>query len=171
MIKVITIVLILLSACSTPEIRGCREGEGYPLGYQDALYGYPKTHAGDREKACVGIGSRLDDKKYAQGFAQGLRKFCQTSYGYEFGLQGQVYQRTCPKTSEAKFLSGYLVGRKKFLNEEIKDRKGLIASINNDLRSKEKMSLHDDVTKLKSRRETVTNELTSLSKELDELEK
>lgn len=164
-------LLLILSGCAAKEVRGCRDGEGYSLGYQDAMYGFPQNYAQDREKACVGIGAKLDDKKYAQGFSSGLKKFCRTEYGYEFGLQGQLYQRTCPKTSESKFLSGYLNGRKKYLNEEIKDRQGLIESINSDLKSKEKRSLASEITKLKSRREVVASELGRLTKELDDLAK
>lgn len=171
MIRVLILAALVLGGCAGSEIRGCRDGEGYSLGYQDAMYGFTKNYAQDREKACAGIGAKLDDKKYAQGFSSGLKKFCQSEYGYEFGIQGQVYQRTCPKISEAKFLSGYLVGRKKFLNEEIKDRQGLIESINHDLKSKTKLSLAAEVTKLKSRRESVSNELSRLTQELDSLEK
>lgn len=148
--------------CSSPQIKSCKDGEGYNLGFQDALYGNPKPNSTEKdgEKTC---------EQYKMGFVSGLKKFCKSSYGYEFGIQGQLYQKSCPKTSEAKFLSGYLAGRKKFLNDEINDLKGLIKSIDNDLKIKEKRSPAEEVSKLKSRKETVSKELTRLNQELEKL--
>jgi hypothetical protein len=162
MIKFSLIIIPFVIACSSPEVTSCKDGEGYSLGYQDALYGHAKSPTDTPEKSC---------KKYQQGFASGLKKFCRSEYGYEFGIQGQIYKKTCPKTSEEKFLNGYLSGRKKFLNDEINDRKGLIQSINSDLKIKEKKSVAEEVTKLKTRKDTVTQEITRLEKDLSELGK
>lgn len=153
---------IVVGSCSAPEMKSCKDGEGYNLGFQDALYGNPKPKAKDGEKSC---------EKYQQGFSSGLKKFCKSTYGYEFGIQGQIYQQSCPKNSETKFLSGYVAGRKKYLSDEINDRKGLIESINNDLKIKEKRSPADEVTKLKSRKELVSKELTRLTQELGRIDK
>ncbi|OQW46832.1 MAG: hypothetical protein A4S09_02685 [Proteobacteria bacterium SG_bin7] len=166
MTKIIFPLLLLLALgninCSAPAIKSCKDGEGYNLGFQDALYGspYPNTNEKDGEKTC---------EKYKQGFSFGLKKFCKSSYGYEFGVQGQLYQKSCPKVSEAKFLTGYLAGRKKYLNDEINDLKGLMKSIDNDLKVKERRSPAEEVTKLKIRKETVNRELTRLNQELERL--
>ncbi len=165
MIKIVFPLLLITVGsmnCSSPQMKSCKDGEGYSLGFQDALYGSPQPNPTEKEgeKTC---------EQYRQGFSSGLKKFCKSSYGYEFGIQGQIYQKSCPKSSEPKFLVGYLSGRKKFLNDEINDLKGLMKSIDNDLKIKEKRSPAEEVTKLKTRKETVNRELTRLNQELAKL--
>lgn len=175
----------LILSCVSEQVRECNEGDWFQQGYVDAMYGKKLVRGRERQASCKALGYDFDDKKYKNGYSSGLKKFCKTDVGYDFGLQGQVYLYTCGKSVEAQFLTGYWQGRRKFLHEEIKDKKGLIQSIENDLEFKQKQLLvykkiskdpthkilMEDVSKLAERKRNVASEISKLSDELSGLEK
>ncbi len=175
------VIGLLQLACTSQPIVRCEAGDWFQQGFQDALFGKTSESIQEYQQTCQSAGVTVDDKKYNLGFRNGLRRFCQPRYGYEFGLQGQEYKKTCTQKRESAFLDKYFAGRRQFLRDEISDKKGLVESITEDLTFKErelasvttdhKNPLSDDINKLRERREKIKDEITRLAKELHALGK
>ena len=54
----------------------------------------------------------MNEEQYNEGYEDGLEKFCTYKSGYQFDLEGNLYNNTCSKKNEDRFFEGYALGKK-----------------------------------------------------------
>ena len=87
----------------------------YNEGYQHAIKGRLKNF---NERACLPLKALLGKPAYHKGYNAGLVSFCSYARGYQFGLNGNFYQNTCPKKLEEDFFKGYILGQQEYNREQ-----------------------------------------------------
>ena len=66
--------------------------------------------------------TQLSQTQYKKGWKNGLKTFCTYESGYQWGLHGRVYEKTCPIEKKGPFVKGYVAGNKKcFYNAGFND--------------------------------------------------
>lgn len=78
---------------------------------------------------CDGSNLRLLKQKHAAG----VKEYCQPDNGENAGATGKPYLNVCPKELEAKFLTEFKKGRKKYLQAEIITREQKISDMDQEI--------------------------------------
>ena len=123
---ILTPFVLLISSCSTQTKVQCENTKWHQRGVQMALDGQTKESQNEFVNQCSSQGVAIDQAKFDQGYAYGLKLFCRPDHGYQYGLQGFEYREICDVKKRAAFLEKYLLGRKAFLNQEIHEKSRLI---------------------------------------------
>jgi len=107
----LSMALLFLNACSSLSKSECEQGDWRTIGLEDAAKGArAETKLSQHVKACSKHEISLDQKIYAEGYADGLKLFCTRKKGFSFGSYGYRYLDTCPDSLEPTFISAYVSG-------------------------------------------------------------
>ena len=101
----------LLTSCASLDESECLLADFRFLGEEDGEKGRPRTRIDTYEKDCASYGLAVDRQAYAQGWEVGIVRFCTRDNGYEYGLEGNHYQRSCPVELADVFFNAYQLGR------------------------------------------------------------
>ncbi len=113
------VFLILFSGCSLLSLEECQKMNWRDKGYQDAIIGTSTPRTYDYQKACSEHNIKIDDKKYNDGFNEGLKKFCTYDQGYKIGKKGGSHQ-SCEKIGN-EFSQGLELGHLEYKKEVAKN--------------------------------------------------
>lgn len=103
--------MLLVSACSEMDATDCEFADWKILGIEDGAKGKSNEIFRDKFNECNKYGIKADREKYMLGWNQGIKQFCTTRNGFEYGKKHE-YKQTCPKELERQFLKGYKYGNK-----------------------------------------------------------
>ena len=84
----------------------------YDEGHTDAINGWSSSHFSQAQ--CVVLLKDQNQKEYNKGWNIGLKIFCTSAKGHEWGLAGRKNPNICPKLSAVKFKEGWNKGIKGF---------------------------------------------------------
>lgn len=128
-IYIISLIVLMLSGCSTYTKTQCEGFDHRQLGYLagangetshlSALENFKKTCSED-------YGLLPDEAKMKEGWAQGLQYYCSEEGGARAGSVGGQYTGACPKDSEAKFLKTYNPARMGYLEKRVAELEALL---------------------------------------------
>lgn len=107
----ITVAATLLASCASLDESQCLLADFRFLGEEDGEKGRPRTRIDTYEKDCGEYGLSVDRQAYALGWEEGIVKFCTRDNGYEYGLGGNHYQKSCPVELADTFFNAYQLGR------------------------------------------------------------
>lgn len=112
--------LLAVAGCSTYSKQDCEVKDWYQEGFASAREGLTESHINHFRKNCSDEhGVPVDPARFTEGYQKGLTYFCTEQHGRNFGREGKVYQGTCPKETEEKFLKNYESGRLDFLVQRV----------------------------------------------------
>lgn len=107
----LSLVLLLINACSSLSKSECVQGDWRSIGFDDAAKGSrAETKLNQHSRACSKHKINPDNKVYYSGYAEGLKTFCTQNTGFKFGGIGREYLDTCPASLKPTFISGYISG-------------------------------------------------------------
>jgi hypothetical protein len=92
----------------------------------------------------------VDREKLKRGYTDGLKTFCTAAYTQRFAANGGVYNGTCPKSEEPKFIDAFRSGRISYLESEVDRLKKEVDRLSSDV-----SSLESDKSDLQSRVSTL----------------
>lgn len=87
----------------------CQSTNWKQLGFDHSAQGKEKDASQIRN--CESYAGKNIVNDYADGYTQGLKKFCTYEFGVYWGRNGKDYAQTCPAELENNFLSGYSKGK------------------------------------------------------------
>lgn len=110
LVTVLTVFyLVSLTGCASMSKGECHTADWYQVGFNDG-----NSATGSRidahYDACSEHGVQVDQNKYRQGYAQGLRNFCVPRNGWLRGSIGRSYSNFCAADLEQSFVSAYKAG-------------------------------------------------------------
>ncbi|MCT4655470.1 MAG: DUF2799 domain-containing protein [Cohaesibacter sp.] len=165
------LLLVALSGCASLSEDECTNGDWYKMGQSDALEGRTTDRLADHAKACRRYGIEPDRQAYLQGRDIGLGQYCTIENGFRVGREGYGYNRICPVSREASFMSGYSRGK------EIHQIELDMASVERDMASL-RASLYEKPRKEKDAKPLsdtdkaqIRRDLARLQRELNRLER
>ena len=107
----------------------CQELNAYEYGNKTALHEIDENIFNKHKKRCTQkYQITLNQINYDKGYKQGIKELCTHQGGYNLGLSGTVYRKTCSKKSEPEFLTGYKDGRIEHLEKEVANWKAKVRS-------------------------------------------
>ncbi len=125
--------LTLMGGCASMSADECRSADWRTVGYEDGRAG-SAGRIGDHRKACAKVDVAPDLDLYEAGRADGLRKYCIPSKGYEVGRNGRRYNGVCPADLEPAFVEALEDGRVLYrLESAVDDLESEINDIERDL--------------------------------------
>lgn len=104
-----------LSACTTMTKEECGVARWDDVGYRDGLAGRSLGRLDALAKDCAEAGVRVDTQAYVRGRDAGLQSFCQIPNATKMGLEGRIYEGSCPPHIDGEFRRRYQLGRDVFL--------------------------------------------------------
>lgn len=162
----ITVLMVLvashlLSGCATMSEAECNAADWGIRGEDDGREGRPAGTVNDHAKACAEYGIVPDTASYRAGWEQGITVYCTRDNGFRRGVQGDIYERSCPLETEAEFVTAYRAGKR------IHDQEVVLIRLESELREvKDKLDdLDSDEAerreKLRNKRERLRNDVSS----------
>ncbi len=162
----ITLGAAVLASCASLDESECLLADFRFLGEEDGEKGQPRTRIDTYETDCAEYGLDVDRQAYALGWEVGIVRFCTRENGYEYGLAGNFYQRSCPVELADEFSNAYQLGRAVYNARSEVDR--LEAEITrlgdklarDDLKSEKRAELREE-------REDAKDDLRKAERQLD----
>lgn len=160
---------VVLSGCATLSEGECKSVDWFNLGSEDANRGHDTGRLSNHMDACEQFGVTPDGAAYAAGHREGLKSFCTTERGLDYGRDGSFYRNTCSADMERDFLRGYEVGK------EINDTESELDTLTKRINGYEKdLDDEEDDGKRKELRRKIDNaddDRRRLRRRLDDLER
>lgn len=103
-------LLLILSGCNTLSEKECINGDWYSIGVNDGAKGYSQERLNEHRESCAEYGRNVNHSAYAEGYQEGIKRFCTKANGYQQGSDGNEYHAICPAGLQAGFLEGYQAG-------------------------------------------------------------
>lgn len=127
-------ILAAVAACATLEKDECAVVNWYDLGVKDGQDGQRVTRADTYRNDCAKFGIPIDAQSFRAGWDVGIRQYCTPDVGFDQGIRGQRYRRSCPAGLAGAFEPPYELGRLIHdLNESNKDLAARIEVLSDDL--------------------------------------
>lgn len=161
----ILVTLMALSACATLDQGECLSADWHEIGYKDGTKGYKPERYQKHNEACAEHNVRVNTADYHDGWGGGIQQYCTEDNGWQKGLEGKTYHKSCPIHLEPTFFNAYQLGRgiydKEQRLEDINTKLERIADklADDDTSSEKREDLRDDRQDLKQDRFTAKNEL------------
>jgi hypothetical protein len=105
-----TIALTQIS-CATLEKDECAVANWYELGRADGERGRKVTRATSYREDCAKFGIPIDGNGYRAGWDLGIRQYCTPKNGFDRGINGRFYNRSCPANLAGQFEQPFNLGR------------------------------------------------------------
>jgi len=155
----LTMAVIALTqvTCATIEKDECAVANWYELGRADGERGRKATREASYRGDCAKFGIPIDGNSYRNGWESGIRRYCTPENGFDRGVNGRFYNRSCPANLAEQFEQPYELGREIYeldrsvqavqlkideLNDTL-DTEDLPKELRRDLR-RERRSLRDE---------------------------
>lgn len=103
---------VVTSSCATMSPKQCLSADWRSIGYGDGASGYVLGRINLHAKACAKSGVTPEPISYAEGRAEGLKRYCTEASGFSHGRDGSFYSNVCPAASEPEFMGGYVDGKR-----------------------------------------------------------
>lgn len=178
---------LLVSGCASMGEDECRVAGWRAIGYEDGVSGKSAAHIGEHREACAEYGVAPDFVAYRQGRDEGLREYCTPASGYRLGRKGRPLSTVCPSGLQGDFRDAYKSGRKIYqaaavvrtTKSKLRRKKGELDEVRSSLTSKtskliapgtdteRRIELLVEAQDLASRKNTIENEISKLSVDLD----
>lgn len=100
-----------LSGCETMTEDQCRKADWAERGRADGRNGDPESHIDAHRKACAKAGVVPDDRRWRQGWAEGVRAYCVPTMAWRAGLDNRSYRGACRDFDEPVFLRWHQLGQ------------------------------------------------------------
>lgn len=162
---------ITLTACATLDKGECLSANWHEIGYKDGAKGFKPERYQKHNEACEEHNIRVNTADYHDGWGEGIQQYCTEDNGWQKGLEGKTYHKSCPIHLERTFFNAYQLGRgiyeKEQRLEDINDKLERIADklADDDTSSDRRESLRKERRHLKSDRFTAENDLDSAVRE------
>ena len=114
----LSLVLVLISACTTMSVEECKVARWGEVGLRDGLAGQPLSKLNDLSKDCAEAKVTVDTNAYLQGRDQGLITYCRPDNAVKLGLEGKTYYGACPASIDGDFRRRFSVGREVYDSRE-----------------------------------------------------
>lgn len=156
-----------MTSCASLDESECLLADFRFLGEEDGEKGRPRTRINTYEKDCAAHNLSVDRQAYAQGWEVGIVKFCTRDNGYEYGLEGNHYQNSCPVELADTFFNAYQIGRAVYnAKTEVVRLEAQITRLGDqlakdDLKSEKRADLRED-------REDAKDDLRKAERKLDD---
>jgi len=150
----VTASAALFAGCASMNQQECLVSDWQSVGYEDGAQGKTADRIGSYRKACAKHGVSPDLSAYQEGRAQGLREFCQSDNGFDFGARGGTYRGVCPADLSADFVASYQKGRKLYelesgvrsTSRQLSSRRSRLEEIDEDIVSSSTRVVADGLT-------------------------
>lgn len=107
---VLLCLALLVTGCETMDQGQCMTADWHDVGYRDGAQGGSRDRVGNYASDCSEYGVRVDTVAYRDGWDSGIRQYCTADNGYRAGVNGQLYEMSCPGILKDRFYSAYLLG-------------------------------------------------------------
>lgn len=154
---------LMIIGCATLTEDQCTRGNWYEIGIQDGANGYAQRERFQKHQtACREYGVTIKPALYEKGYQEGIKQYCVPSNGFRLGKSGTFYGNVCPPGLEAAFLRQYQIGAEVFqLETQLSSTYRIISDVEDRL----------DAEKDDSRKRSLRDDLTRLTREKDELQR
>lgn len=150
-----TLVLALLTGCSSMNKSECLTADWHTIGFEDGAAGKNETSISEYRKDCAEHGVTPDLAAYRRGHYQGAESFCTSRNGFMLGRKGSQYQNSCPAALEADFLNGYRDGQYVFnlqrdvntARQALDKQQHILAQLDDDIAVKTNLLVEDGLTR------------------------
>ena len=99
-----------LSGCETMTEDQCRKADWAERGRADGRNGEPESQLDAHRKACAKAGVTPDERRWRQGWADGVKAYCVPAVAWRWGLDNRSYRGACRDFDEALFLRWHRAG-------------------------------------------------------------
>ncbi|EQC44933.1 PF10973 family protein [Bacteriovorax sp. BSW11_IV] len=140
--------MLILSGCASYSKKDCEQINWNNRAHELALDGLTKDDALSRVygQCTRPYNVTPDFEAFSKGFEKGANEFCAPENALEFGKNGKIYKKTCPKELESEFIKNYTTGLNIYLTQRVDD----LSSDYDDLKN-EIQQLKEDNEKLKNK--------------------
>lgn len=101
---------LTLAACASMNESQCASADWYDRGVRDGSDGRHQDRYQAYNKDCAEFGVQVDSKAWLSGWEIGIDQYCTRDNGYQVGLRGGSYARSCPQASQDTFLAAFQLG-------------------------------------------------------------
>jgi hypothetical protein len=171
-----TILVFLLSGCSTMTKEQCQSADWKAYGYTDGAKGKATTNFKTYAQACGDHGVKSDFDRYLIGHKQGVAVFCSFESGYQAGTENYRYQGICKSHNEADFLRGLAKGKKLYqARQDLRSEEREVSRLGKAIDEKRRLQeineelIVDDGT-TEDRRRLLIQENKQLAREIEQLD-
>lgn len=106
-----SLLLLALAGCETMSEDQCRRADWGERGRADGRNGEPEDHVEAHRRACAKANVQPDERRWRQGWAEGVRSYCVPQVGWQRGLDNRSYYGACRDFDEAQFMRWYRAGQ------------------------------------------------------------
>ena len=167
------LLLLTLTGCATLNESQCLTADWNELGRQDGRAGYTSSRLAEHREACIKHGIRPDERRYADGRAQGLQDYCVLENAVREGMNGRTYQGVCASFIDRDFRdlndAAYRVYKARKDIDVIDNQIDVLErELRNDKTSeKRRQNIRDDIRELDRKRDRLRDEVRRSERELD----
>lgn len=112
-----------LAGCETMSEDQCRKADWAERGRADGRSGEPENHLDAHRKACAKAGVTPDDRRWRQGWVEGVKTYCVPASAWRAGLANRSYHGACRDFDEAVFLRWHRLGLDAYKTKSERDSK------------------------------------------------
>lgn len=116
-------LLLGLSGCESMSEDQCRKADWLERGRSDGREGESEARIEAHRKACAKAGIAPDERRWRQGWAEGVRSFCVPREAWRHGLAGRSYSGACRDFDEAVWMRWYRAGKDAHATRSERDAK------------------------------------------------
>ncbi|MFK7895153.1 MAG: DUF2799 domain-containing protein [Myxococcota bacterium] len=113
LIAVIPLVAVMGCAGRTPEISEtqCKIGDWETLGERDGALGVRSSKLLELQETCIEYGVKPDRATYMAGWERGVRDYCSPSNAFAVGESGRRHNNVCPEDLREEFAAAFGKGQ------------------------------------------------------------
>ncbi len=129
--------IFLLVGCSLFEKKltkkECEELSWQNVGYQSVVNTHNEDFITKYSEQCSQYGIKTNLAEVKKGQKKAIKTFCHFNNGYEIGLKGQAYNKSCEQTNNS-FTIAYQIGYQQFLlNKKIESAESKINELEDEI--------------------------------------
>jgi flagellar motility protein MotE (MotC chaperone) len=114
---------VLATGCETMSEDQCRKADWFERGRIDGRNGEGEGFIDKHRRACAKANIAPDDRRWRQGWAEGVRSYCVPRVAWQRGLDGSSYHGACRDFDEAVWLRWYRLGEDAYKTRSKRDAK------------------------------------------------
>lgn len=114
---------VALAGCETMSEDQCRNADWSERGRADGRNGEAESHIEAHRKACAKANVTPDDRRWRQGWVEGVRTYCVPAVAWRAGLANRSYRGACRDFDEAVFLRWHRLGLDAYKTRSERDGK------------------------------------------------
>jgi flagellar motility protein MotE (MotC chaperone) len=158
----------MLAGCETMTEDQCRKAaaaDWAERGRADGRNGEPESHLDAHRKACAKAGVAPDERRWRQGWVEGVKAYCVPASAWKAGLDNRSYRGACRDFDEPVFLRWHQLGQDAYKTRSERDaRQREIGKLEEQLKKAEK---EDERKALREKIRQLDSEMARLRRLLD----